>query len=216
MPSRGPAMSERSRNGLQTLRDCLVDQLARAGHIPDERVAEALRAVPRHAFLPQLDPELAYRDEAHVSARSLDGRPLSSSSQPGIMAIMLGQLALERGQRVLEIGAGTGYNAALIAQLVGEQGSVTTVEIDPDIAERAHARLAATGLSRVTVVCGDGAFGSPERAPYDRIIVTAATGDLAPAWQQQLTERGRLVVPLALRSVQRSIAFERADGHLAS
>jgi protein-L-isoaspartate(D-aspartate) O-methyltransferase len=215
MRSRRPAMCE-PRNELQAMRDRLVDRLASAGHIPDERVAEALRAVLRHAFLPELDPELAYRDEAHVTACTVDGRPLSSSSQPAIMAVMLGQLALERGQRVLEIGAGSGYNAALIAHLVGDRGSVTTVEIDPDIAERAQARLAATGFSNVTVVCGDGAFGSPERAPYDRIIVTAATGDLAPAWQQQLAERGRLVVPLALRSVQRSIEFERADGHLAS
>jgi protein-L-isoaspartate(D-aspartate) O-methyltransferase len=198
------------------MRDRLVDELARAGRIPDERVAEALRAVPRHAFLPELDPELAYRDEAHVTARAVDGRPLSSSSQPAIMAVMLGQLGLERGQRVLEIGAGTGYNAALLAHLVGDRGSVTTVEIDPDLTERAHARLAAIGLARVSVVCGDGAFGSPQRASYDRIIVTAATADLAPAWQQQLAQRGRLVVPLTLRTAQCSVAFERADGHLAS
>ena len=198
------------------MRDRLVDRLTRAGRIPDERVATALRAVPRHVFLPDLDPELAYRDEAHVTARTVDGRPLSSSSQPAIMAVMLGQLALERAQRVLEIGAGTGFNAALIAHLVGDEGSVTSVEIDPDIAERARSQLSAIGLSRVTVVCGDGAFGSPERAPFDRIIVTAATGELAPAWEQQLAEPGRLVVPLRLRTVQRSIAFERAGGHLAS
>jgi protein-L-isoaspartate(D-aspartate) O-methyltransferase len=209
-------MPEPSADDHAALRDRLVDQLSRDGSIPDERVDEALRAVPRHAFLPDLDPELAYRNEAHVTARMVDGRPLSSSSQPSIVAIMLGQLALKRGQRVLEIGAGSGYNAALIAHLVGDRGTVRTVEIDPDISERAHARLAAIGLSRVTVVCGDGGFGSPENAPYDRIIVTAAAGDLTPEWRQQLAEHGRLVVPLRLRTVQRSFAFERVDGHLAS
>jgi protein-L-isoaspartate(D-aspartate) O-methyltransferase len=209
-------MCERSPDALERLRERLVEQLSSRGCIPDRRVAAALRAVPRHAFLPGLDPELAYRDEAHVTARAVDGRPLSSSSQPAIMAVMLGQLALERGQRVLEIGAGTGYNAALIAHLVGGPGSVTTIEVDPDIAARATAHLAATGFSRVTVVCGDGVFGSREGAPYDRIIVTAGTGDLAPAWRKQLADRGRLVVPLTLRTVQRSIAFERAGGHLAS
>jgi protein-L-isoaspartate(D-aspartate) O-methyltransferase len=216
MPIRGPVMPEWASAEHQALRDRLVNQLSRAGHLPDKRLMEALRAIPRHAFLPDVDPELAYQNEAHVTERAVDGRPLSSSSQPTIMAIMLGQLALQQGQRVLEIGAGTGYNAALIAHLVGDRGTVTTVEIAPKLTKRAQERLDAIGLSRVTVACGDGGFGVPASAPYDRIIVTAAAGDLAPAWEQQLADGGRLVVPLRLRTAQCSIAFERANGHLAS
>src|SRR5512146_3300442 len=111
----------------------------------DPRVEAAFRAVPRHLFLPDLTPEEAYRDEAIPTKRLQTGQIVSSSSQPSIMAIMLEQLALEPGQRVLEIGAGTGYNAALIAHLVGETGHVVSLDIDQDIVDAAWLHLAATG-----------------------------------------------------------------------
>src|SRR5260370_10612778 len=132
------------------------------------------------------------------------------------MAIMLEQLALQPGQRVLEIGAGTGYNAALIAQIVGKSGQVVTVDIDEDVASSARQQLAAAGFDRVDVRCADGGFGYPEAAPYDRIILTASAWDIAPAWVQQLSTACRLVVPLSLRQVQQSVAFERHQDHLES
>src|SRR5260370_1798721 len=132
------------------------------------------------------------------------------------MAIMLEQLALQPGQRVLEIGAGTGYNAALIAQIVGKSGQVVTVDIDEDVASSARQQLAAAGFDRVDVHCADGGFGYPEAAPYDRIILTASAWDIAPAWFKQLSPAGRLVLPLSLRQGPESAGFQADPGHCSS
>jgi protein-L-isoaspartate(D-aspartate) O-methyltransferase len=126
------------------------------------------------------------------------------------MAIMLDQLDLAPGQRVLEIGAGTGYNAALISHVVGPAGQVTSVDIDPDLAEAAREHLTRAGFGEVVVACADGAWGYPERAPYDRVIATVGVSDLAPAWLGQADPQARIVVPLDVRGTQLSVAFERA------
>lgn len=204
------------RAGWQDLRDRLVDGLELAGHVSSERVTAALRTVPRHVFLPGIEPERVYRDEAFPIKYDNGGFPISSSSQPAIMARMLDQLDVQPGQRVLEIGTGTGYNAALLGHLVGETGTVVSVDIDADLVTDAGKRLAACGVSQVTVVCGDGGLGWSEHAPYDRIIATVGAWDISPAWVAQLAPRGRLVVPLDLRGPQRSIAFQPIDNHLES
>lgn len=192
----------------------LVDRLTRSGRLRSEPVAEAFRAVPRHHFLPGVDLARAYQDVAVPTKWAADGRPISSSSQPAIMAAMLEQLDVRPGHRVLEIGAGTGWNAALLAHLTGTAGWVTTVDIDQDIVDAARDHLRAAGVTGVEAVRGDGALGWPAGAPYDRIILTVAAGDLAPAWRAQLG--GRLVLPLALRGVQHSVAFERTGDCLTS
>jgi protein-L-isoaspartate(D-aspartate) O-methyltransferase len=134
------------------------------------------------------------------------------------MALMLEQLELQPGQRVLEIGAGTGYNAAMLAELVGPSGQVTTLDIDPEIADQARERLAAAGYPQVQVVHGDGGFGYPPAAPYERIILTASAADILPAWYEQLKAGGRLVLPLALhpRSTQLAACLEKTGDHLIS
>jgi protein-L-isoaspartate(D-aspartate) O-methyltransferase len=124
--------------------------------------------------------EDVYTDRAFPTKHA-DGRPISSSSQPAIMAIMLEQLALEPGQRVLEVGAGTGYNAALIAQIVGQGGQVVTIDIDEDLVSAARQHLAAAGFDRIHVRCSDGGYGYPEGAPFDRIILTASAWDISRA-----------------------------------
>lgn len=198
------------------LHTALVDQLKREGHIRTPHVEAAFRAIPRHVFVPGVAPELAYRDQS-IPVKQLDGTPVSSSSQPAIMATMLEQLDLQPGQRVLEIGTGTGYNAALVAHLVGEEGQVITLDIDEDLVIGAREHLAAAGFDRVHVVCGDGGAGYPDAAPYDRIILTVGAWDIAPAWREQMTRGGRLVLPLSIKAgVQVSVAFERVDDHLAS
>lgn len=207
---------DETRGDTRTWRHQLVEQLRDAGHVRSDRVAEAFRTVPRHEFLPASEPERAYRDEAVPIKFGENGRPTSSSSQPAIMAAMLEQLDVRPGQRVLEIGAGTGYNAALLAHLVGETGSVVSVDIDADLVAGARQHLAAAGYPAVTAVCGDGGLGWPDEAPYDRIIATVGAWDLPPAWTSQLAHDGRLVVPLDLRGVQRSIAFEPTGDHLDS
>ncbi|HYZ36342.1 MAG TPA: methyltransferase domain-containing protein, partial [Pseudonocardiaceae bacterium] len=137
-------------------------------------------------------------------------------SQPRVMAVMLEQLQVHEGQRVLEIGTGTGYNAALLADLVGETGQVTTVDIDNDLVEQARRHLAAAHVTGVNVVCADGAGGWSAGAPYDRIMLTVGAWDVAPAWVNQLTTDGRLVLPLSLRGVQRCVAFQRTGEYLTS
>src|ERR1700704_4770800 len=148
------------------LHRALVDGLVSRRCITDPRVEAAFRAVPRHLFLPSLAPEEAYRNVA-IPTKLVDGEAVSSSSQPAIMAIMLEQLGLEPGHRVLEIGAGTGYNAALIAHIVGQGGHVVTIDIDDDLVLLARQHLAAAGFDRVDVRCADGGYGYPEGAPFD-------------------------------------------------
>lgn len=199
------------------LRERMVAGLRASGALHDERVAAALAAVPRHAFLPGTDPGQAYADDAVVTKLDAGGYPVSSASQPAIVALMLEQLGVQPGDRVLEIGAGTGYNAALLAVLAGPGGRVTTVDIDPDVAADARTHLAASGFGQVSVVQADGALGWPPGAPYDRIILTVGAWDILPAWAGQLASGGRLVLPLSLGpALQFSIAFQPAGGHLAS
>src|SRR5260370_30900953 len=141
-----PGTSSRgSVGGPDAARARLVNELRSSGRLTSRAIEAAFRAVPRHVFLPEMAATEAYQDEAFVIKTDDDGMPVSSSSQPAIMAIMLEQLGLARGSRVLEIGTGTGYNAALMAFLVGERGSVGPVDIDPDLEARARAHLAVAG-----------------------------------------------------------------------
>jgi protein-L-isoaspartate(D-aspartate) O-methyltransferase len=203
---------------LEDLRERLVAEVQQVSGVRDERITAALRDVPRHLFLPHLTPRDAYLDDAIVTKRDAGGQPISSSSQPAIMAIMLDQLALAPGQRVLEIGAGTGYNAALMRHITGPGGTVVSVDIDDDLAAQARGHLAAAGYPEVTVVAADGADGYPPGAPYDRVIATVGVSDLAPAWLEQAGPGARIVVPLGVRGSQVSVAFERsaADGRWVS
>src|SRR5579859_2364460 len=180
------------------------------------RVTEALLSVPRHVFLPGVDPELAYADEAVVTKRDQAGNPLSSASQPALVALMLDRLALEPGQRVLEIGAGTGYNAALISYLTAPGGVVVSLDIDHDIVEAARASLAAAGYPQVEAICTDGALGYPPLAPYDRLMATVGVSDLAPAWLDQVSADALIMVPLDVHGAQVLVTFGRDRQHWVS
>ncbi|MDT3395295.1 methyltransferase, FxLD system [Streptomyces sp. B1866] len=195
------------------LRGKLADRL-RGQPVRTPAVEAALRGVPRHLFLPGVPLEAAYADEPVYTKQDGSGASISAASQPRIVAMMLEQLQLGPGHRVLELGAGTGYNAALMAAIAGETGRVTTVDVDEDLVEGARKNLAAAGVATVDVVLGDGAHGHPEAAPYDRIIATVGAYETPMAWLDQLAPDGRLVVPLRLAgAASRSIAFERGpDG----
>ncbi len=197
------------------LRQILVEKLLSNGVLRDAAVERALRTVPRHLFLPAIPVEDAYSDNA-IPTHEEDGVPVSSASQPAIVAIMLQQLGIEPGMRVLEIGAGTGYNAALLAELIGPTGHVTTVDIDEEIAAEARAHLDAAGYSRVRVIAADGAAGWLENAPYDRIELTVGATDITPAWYEQLVEGGLMTLPIWLGISDASVALRKHDGALTS
>ncbi|MBI3975327.1 MAG: methyltransferase domain-containing protein [Armatimonadetes bacterium] len=206
-----------SNEGVQGLLDALVDRLIEQGFVRTPRVEQAFRAIPRHLFVPGVPLEKAYSEEAIVTRRNPEGLPTSSSSMPAIMAAMIEQLDVQSGQRVLEIGAGTGYNAALLAYLVGLEGRVATVEIDADVADEARDHLRQAGFPQVRVVTDDGWFGSPEDGPFDRIEATVGVWDLSPRWVEQLHAGGVLVAPLWLRSgLQAAVALRKENSHLRS
>jgi protein-L-isoaspartate(D-aspartate) O-methyltransferase len=192
----------------------LARDLRHRGRALSRSVAEAFAQVPRHVFVPEAGPAAAYRDEAFVIKCGPDGMPVSSSSQPAMMAIMLDQLGLGPGHRVLEIGSGSGYNAAVMSEVVGPQGQVVSIDIDPELVERSRASLAEAGYDHVTLLCADGGFGDPAGAPFDRIIVTAGAWDIAPAWLEQVAPGGLLVLPLSIRGIQLSVALQRRDASL--
>jgi protein-L-isoaspartate(D-aspartate) O-methyltransferase len=198
----------------ESLRRRLVEDLSRRGLIRAAAVGHAFLRVPRERFVPELARErgleAVYRDEPLVTKME-DGQAVSSSSQPAIMAEMLERLELAPGQRVLEIGAGTGYNAALLAELAG---AVLTVDVDPELAEAARLRLTEGGHS-AEVVVGDGMAGWPDGAPYDRIIVTATPPHIPAAWRDQLREGGLLELPMPLGhglAVTHVVVTLRRDG----
>jgi protein-L-isoaspartate(D-aspartate) O-methyltransferase len=179
-----------------SLRDRMVTALVEDGVVDDAAIEHAMRDVPRHRFTPDVSLDEAYADHAVVVGRGRGGTPISTASQPRMVAIMLGQLEVAAGHRVLEIGTGSGYNAALLSALVGLEGRVVSVELESALAERAASVLAEVGAGDVEVVTGDGRLGHPDGAPYDRIMVTTGAREVAPAWHDQLVEGGRLVVPL--------------------
>jgi protein-L-isoaspartate(D-aspartate) O-methyltransferase len=197
------------------MRARLVAHLRARGDVRTERVAAAFERVPRHLFVPELPPEKVYTDRS-IAIKLQDGVPISSSSQPAIMAEMLEMLAPAGGDRVLEIGAGSGYNAALLAELVGPAGDVETIDLDADLVAAARAHLDAAGYPQVRTVCADGALGDPAGAPFDGIIATCGVEAIPPTWIAQLRLGGRLVAPLTIRAMQKVVAFERTEAGLES
>ncbi|MGC4938323.1 methyltransferase, FxLD system [Kribbella sp. DT2] len=198
------------------LRAGLVAILTEQGALSTDPVAAAFGQVPRHVFVPDVSVETAYADDVVLMKQNAAGVAISSVSQPSIVALMLEQAGVEPGHRVLEIGSG-GYNAALLWELAKPGGEVTTIDIDPDVTERASATLTTAGYDAVEVVRTDGIAAWPPNAPYDRIVVTVTAGDIAPAWLEQLAPGGRIVVPLRVRGQTRSLALDlQTDGSLRS
>jgi protein-L-isoaspartate(D-aspartate) O-methyltransferase len=191
-------MSAVGASGARELRGAMIDALKKRGLEVDGAIEDAFRTVPREVFLPEVPLERVYSGDAIVTKQDEEGHPLSSSSEVGIMIAMAGLLDVAPGQRVLEIGAGTGYNAAVLALLVGGHGAVTTIDIDADIVALAREHLGRAGFDRVAVIAGDGWEGSAANAPFDRIEITASVADLSPYWIAQLTDRGKVVLPFVL------------------
>jgi protein-L-isoaspartate(D-aspartate) O-methyltransferase len=215
---------ERHRAAARALRVRMVRRIVAGGGLTDPAWRAAFAEVPRHLFVldelveegrgdpggqrPDPDPgdtrrslrrlSGAYADRP-IATRVVGGELVSSSSQPSLMALMCQALEVRDGQRVLEIGAGTGYNAALLAHRLGP-GAVTTVDLEPEITAGARAHLDAYGTEAarsVAVVTGDGALGHPPRAPYDRVMATCELPSVPAAWLEQCVPGGRILAPIA-------------------
>lgn len=193
------------------LRSVMVDRLVEHRIVSTTAVESAMRTVARHQFVPGIDPRLAYADEA-IALKRHHGVVVSSISQPAMVASMLEMLEVEKRSKVLEIGTGSGYNAALLAELNGLQGLVVTIDVDRVLSGLAAVHLARNGYDSVEVHAADGHDGWPQAAPYDRIIVTASVETPEESWIEQLAEGGRMVVPLSREQV--AVAFVKINGGL--
>lgn len=199
------------------LRETMIAKVKEMGYAQRPEVERVLRDVPRHEFVPDASPDTAYNPyEAVITHRFSDGASLSCASAPFVVAMMLGQLIIEPGNRILEIGAGTGYNASLLAELTGNAANVVTIDIDADVTVQASRALTAAGYHEVRVITGDGGAGVPEHAPYDRVIATVSPWDIPRAWWDQLAPGARLVIPLRWRGQARSVAFAYQKGRLVA
>ncbi|MFE2424602.1 methyltransferase, FxLD system [Streptomyces hokutonensis] len=196
------------------LREALVNRLTESGHLRTPEVIAAFRATERHQFLPGVNLQTAYLNDAVPIKHDETGEMISCISAPNIVAIQLEQMGAQPGHKVLEAGAATGYNAALLGNLVAPGGHVWTVDVDQDLIDGAQKNLAQAGATNVTALLGDGAAGLPEHAPFDRIQFTVGAGDVPVKILDQLAPAGRLVLPMRIRgSISRSFAFER-DGDI--
>jgi protein-L-isoaspartate(D-aspartate) O-methyltransferase len=186
-------------------RQRMIEQQLKPRGIKDERVLAAMARVPREEFVPQNARAEAYEDGPLPIGYD------QTISQPYIVAFMTEQLRPKPGDRVLEIGSGSGYQAAILAELVAD---VYTIEIVEPLAKTAEATLQRLGYKNVHIEVGDGYKGWPEEAPFDAIIVTCAPENVPQPLVDQLQDGGRMVIPVGERFAQQLYLLEKKDGHL--
>jgi protein-L-isoaspartate(D-aspartate) O-methyltransferase len=186
-------------------REWMVERQLRRRGISDERVLEAMKFVPREVFVPEGMRRSAYNDSALPIGRE------QTISQPWVVAAICQALHLRGGEKVLEIGTGSGYSAAVLARLAGR---VISIERVAELGDAARQRLEEMGIANVEVIIGDGSQGRPSEAPYEGIAVHAATPEAPHSLLAQLAQDGRLVVPIAAGSADLLTVFVRANGDL--
>jgi protein-L-isoaspartate(D-aspartate) O-methyltransferase len=183
----------------------MVEDQLRARGIKDPRVLAAFGKVPRHCFVPPSLRSESYEDHPLPIGHG------QTISQPYMVAVMTELLELTGGEKVLEVGAGSGYQAAILAELCRE---LVTVERFAELAERAQRLLTELGYANIEIVVGDGSCGCPLAAPFDRIIVTAAAPDLAAPWVEQLAEGGKVLAPVGSRWTQSLVRLTKRTGEV--
>ena len=188
-------------------RNRMVERQIEARGIQNPRVLAAMREIPRHIFIPPPYDRSAYEDSPLPIGNG------QTISQPYIVALMTDLIRPEPNDNVLEIGTGCGYQAAILATLVKK---VTSIERIPAVAELARSNLNAFGISNVEIITSDGTLGYPENAPYNRIIITAATPSVPKPLIDQLAENGRLVAPVGGREIQELVVLSRRNGVIST
>jgi len=184
----------------------LVREIVAGGSLKSENVKRAFLSVPREKFFPKEIAAHAYSDDAFpIGLRQ-------TISQPSTIAVMLEMLQAREGQKVLEVGSGSGYVAALLSEIAGKNGAVFGIELLHELHERAAGTIAELGYENVFLRCGDGRTGWKEEAPFDRILVSAATGEAPKQLAKQLAEGGRLVVPVGNILSQEMVLIEKEKG----
>jgi len=195
--------------GLERERNSLVDDLKKRGYVTSKAVEDAMRRVPREEFLPA---EL--REEAYVDSPLPIGEGQTISA-PHMVAIMAENLDLKPGQKILEVGTGSGYHAAVCAEVIAPDGHIYSIERITSLASFAEDNLKRTGYAKlVTVILGDGSKGLPDHAPYDRIFVAAGAPDVPSPLTAQLAHGGKLLVPVGTRWYQDLIMVTRKGAKL--
>lgn len=174
----------------------LINYLKGAGFLKTEKIISAFENIPRHLFVSVDKAEYAYED---IALQTIGN---STISQPSTVAYMLEKLQPKEGERVLELGTGSGWEACLLAYCVGSKGLVVTIEIEKDVAEFAKHNIAKMQFRNIIKVHGDGSVGYPDEAPYDKIIYTAAAPDVPKQMIMQLKNGGRLVAPVGTQFMQ--------------
>jgi len=188
----------------------MVARLEESGYIQTARVRDAMLKVERHIFLPESELQDAYWDSPLEIGH---GQTISA---PHMVAMMAELLLPEPGHKILEVGGGTGYHAAVMAELTGTGGQVVTVERVPELARTCMANLARAGYPDVLVMDGDGALGYPEKAPYDRILVACAARKIPGALAAQLAEGGKMAIPVGGWQYQELLLATKRNGNLTT
>jgi protein-L-isoaspartate(D-aspartate) O-methyltransferase len=198
-----PAPAKESVDKWQAKREAMVKNQIEARGVADPLVLKAMRKAPRHLFVPEKERSAAYSDYPLPIGNN------QTISQPYIVAFMTEQLGLKGGEKVLEIGTGSGYQAAMLAEIAGR---VYSIEIICELADSAATRLKNLGYKNVTVRCGDGYQGWPDESPFDAVIVTAAPGKIPQPLVDQLKPGGKMIIPVGKLSQELILVTKLADG----
>ncbi len=195
----------------EEMRELLLKDLRRGGYVKSDTVEDAMRRVPREEFLPKPSPEKAYEDSPQLIG---SGQTISA---PHMVAIMCEAMELKEGMRVMEIGSGGGYHAAVVAEIIGDGGCVVSAEIVPDLADYARSNIEKVGLQkRVEVVSGDGVKVAMDRKPFDRIYLAAAAPDISDVLVPCLGNGGILLMPVGLRYFSELIRYRKIGDEVKS
>jgi len=212
----------------------MIKEVKKKGFLKNTEYEKAFLSTPRHIFIPSVydiekqewkkfDVDYSKPQEEILKKIYVD-RPLvitikeedvlSTSSQPTVMAMMIEEAKLKNGDKVLEVGTGSGYNASVISKIIGDNGKVITIELEKKVYELSKTNLKRSGIKNIEIYCADGGLGYPKEAPFDKIIVTTSSSDITEEWIRQLNIGGILVLPLVTRGIEAIVSLRKEDDKL--